>query len=39
MKYARTISLLSFSCLLVAPALAQNQIGGGTCSAATLNGT
>jgi uncharacterized protein (TIGR03437 family) len=33
------VSLFSLSCLLVAPAVAQNQIGGGTCSAATLNGT
>lgn len=39
MKYARIVCLLSLSCLLVAPAVAQNQIGGGSCSAATLNGT
>jgi uncharacterized protein (TIGR03437 family) len=39
MKYARIVWLSSLSCLLVAPALAQNQIGGGSCSAATLNGT
>jgi uncharacterized protein (TIGR03437 family) len=39
MKYARTVGLFSFSCLLVAPALAQNQIGGGSCSAASLSGT
>jgi len=39
MKYSRTYYLL-FTCgLLAAPAAAQNQIGGGTCSAATLNGT
>jgi uncharacterized protein (TIGR03437 family) len=39
MRYARTICLFSFCCLLVAPALAQNQIGGGSCSTASLNGT
>jgi uncharacterized protein (TIGR03437 family) len=33
------VCLVSLSCLLVAPAVAQNQIGGGTCSALTLNGT
>jgi len=38
MTYARTIRLFAFCCLLAAPALAQNQIGGGTCSAASLNG-
>jgi hypothetical protein len=39
MKHARTVCLFSFGCLLAAPAVAQNQIGGGSCSAATLNGT
>ena len=39
MTYARTICLFSFCCLLVAPALAQNQIGGGSCSVASLSGT
>jgi len=39
MKYARTICLFALACLLAAPAVAQNQIGGGTCSAASLNGT
>jgi uncharacterized protein (TIGR03437 family) len=39
MKYARTVGLFYFSCLLVAPAVAQNQIGGGSCSAASLSGT
>lgn len=39
MKSARAFYLFSISCLLAAPSLAQNQIGGGTCSAASLNGT
>ncbi len=39
MRYAHMVCLLSFGCLLAAPAVAQNQIGGGNCSAATLNGT
>jgi uncharacterized protein (TIGR03437 family) len=39
MRYARTVCLLSFGCLLAAPAVAQNKIGGGNCSAASLNGT
>lgn len=38
MRYRHIACLLSLSCLLVAPAMAQNQIGGGNCSAATLNG-
>ncbi len=37
MKNARNAVLLSFSCLLAAPAFA--QITGGTCSASNLNGT
>ncbi len=39
MRYPRTVAPLSLLCLLAAPALAQNQIGGGTCSAASLSGT
>jgi uncharacterized protein (TIGR03437 family) len=39
MKYARIVCLLSFSCLLAVPAMAQDQIGGGTCSASSLSGT
>ncbi|MGO9097452.1 MAG: hypothetical protein ACLQGV_19805 [Bryobacteraceae bacterium] len=39
MNHLRTLSLLCAGCLLVAPAVAQNQIGGGNCSAASLNGT
>jgi hypothetical protein len=31
--------LFAFSCVLAAPLLAQPQIGGGTCSSATLTGT
>jgi uncharacterized protein (TIGR03437 family) len=36
MKYIYSICLFVFGCL---PALAQNQIGGGSCSASSLNGT
>jgi uncharacterized protein (TIGR03437 family) len=38
MKIARTAVLISFSCLLSTPGLAQ-IISGGTCSASNLNGT
>src|SRR5579863_7527369 len=42
MKHPRGTLLLTLSCLpfspLVAPLLAQPQIGGGTCSSATLSG-
>jgi hypothetical protein len=38
MTSARTACLFVFACLLAAPAIAQNQIGGGPCSAATLKG-
>lgn len=34
-----TVFLFAVSCLCVAPVLAQNQIGGGSCSAANLKGT
>jgi uncharacterized protein (TIGR03437 family) len=39
MTHTRIVSLFSFGCLLAAPAVAQSQIGGGTCSAANLSGT
>jgi uncharacterized protein (TIGR03437 family) len=39
MKYLPVGCLLSFLCLLPATALAQNQIGGGTCNSSNLNGT
>jgi len=39
MKQARTARLFSLVCLAIAPAFAQNQIGGGTCSSSSLNGT
>ncbi len=39
MRNARTVGWFVFGCLLAAPAVAQNQIGGGSCSAASLNGT
>ena len=39
MRNARTVCLIASVCLLAAPAAAQNQIGGGSCSAATLSGT
>jgi uncharacterized protein (TIGR03437 family) len=39
MMYRRMVYLLSFGCLLAAPALALNQIGGGSCTAASLHGT
>ncbi|MGA2272564.1 MAG: hypothetical protein ABSH00_03350 [Bryobacteraceae bacterium] len=39
MKYARSAYLFSFCCLLAAPALAQNQIGGGSCNSSSLSGT
>ncbi|MGO9230347.1 MAG: hypothetical protein ACLQKA_14230 [Bryobacteraceae bacterium] len=38
MRNARTLCLFFLGCLLAAPAVAQNQIGGGSCSAANLNG-
>jgi hypothetical protein len=38
-KHAYSARLFFFTCLLSAPALAQNQIGGGNCSSTSLNGT
>ncbi len=39
MNNRRTGLLLSFSCLLAAPLVAQNQITGGSCGASNLTGT
>jgi hypothetical protein len=39
MKRPRSTILLTLSCLLAAPLVAQTQIGGGTCNSATLTGT
>jgi hypothetical protein len=38
MKSSQIAVLLSFSCLLAAPLLAQTTIGGGTCNSASVNG-
>ncbi|HXP85912.1 MAG TPA: hypothetical protein VN841_14405 [Bryobacteraceae bacterium] len=39
MKLSTPVVLLAWSSLLAFPALAQTQIGGGTCNSSTLNGT
>lgn len=39
MKYEHAACLFFVACLLSAPALAQNQIGGGSCNSSNLSGT